>query len=807
MIKNYLRIAFRNITKYKSFSIINIVGLAVGIACCIAIVLFVRDELSYGRFNKHADQIYRIHFHAFFNRKDVNLAVSAAPLEPTLLRDFPEVVSATRIAKFGFPVLRYGDKAFSEEKFFWADSTFFDVFTVHFLEGDPKTALTQPNTVVITEGMARKYFGSENPVGKILNMDRRSDYIVTGVVDGFPRNSHFQFDFLGSLTTIPDSRNQVWLSNNYYTYVMLRKGTDPSTFEKKMNDDLKRYIGPQLKAATGVTYQQFESHGNTIGFYLQPLTSIHLYSHLDYEIEPNSDISYVYIFSAIAIAILLIACINFMNLSTARSERRGKEVGIRKTLGSNRGRLVLQFMAESVIMSLLAVFLAIGLVELFLPLFNDISGKELSLGLFSNLYTIPLLVFTGAIVGVLAGSYPSFYLSSFMPGQILKADGWKGSRKSVLRSTLVVSQFVVSIALFVSTLVIYEQLQYIQNKNLGFDKEQVVIINRTDDIGAQMDSFKHELLGNPSVISVSNSTAIPGNQNSDNVFMPEGGTSSDAQSVRTMACDYGFATTYKLQLTEGRFFSRDHPSDSSGVVLNQAAEKALRLQDPVGKYLENVPVAGGPVQKYEIIGVVKDFNYQSLHQRIRPLVIFMFQSGGFGKFVAVRIAPGDVPGTISFLEDTWKKYAGNEAFNYDFLDQNLLHLYRADIRTSRIAGIFSILAIFIACLGLLGLAAFTTEQRTKEIGIRKVLGASVLEVVALLSAQFVKWVLIANVIAWPLAYFVMNKWLQNFAYRTDMSLWIFVVSGTMALVIALLTVSSHATKAATANPVESLRYE
>jgi len=807
MIKNYLRIALRNIRKYKSFSIINVFGLAVGLACCIAIVLFVLDELSYDRFNRNADQIYRVHFHAFFNGKDLNLATSCAPLEPTLLRDFPEVVSAARIANFGFPVLRYKDKAFSEEKFYWADSTFFNVFSVHFIEGDLKTALTQPNTVVITEAMARKYFGKEDPIGKILNADRRRDYIVTGVVDGFPINSHFQFDFLGSLATYADSRNQVWLSNNYYTYVLLQKGTDASEFEIRMNEDLKKYIGPQLKAATGVTYDQFESAGNNIGFHLQALTSIHLHSHLDYEIEPNSDISYVYIFSAIAVSILLIACINFMNLSTARSERRAKEVGIRKTLGSNRRDLIIQFISESTVTSLVAVFIAVWLVELLLPLFNDISGKHLSLGVFDNVYSIPLLFAAALVVGLIAGSYPAFFLSSFMPVDVLKSERGKRSRKSTLRSVLVVTQFAVSIGLFISTFVIFNQLRYIQNKNLGFDKEQVVIINKTDDIGAQMQSFKQELLSNPSVINVTNSTGIPGNQKGDDVFEPEGGTSRDAQSLRTIQCDYDFAATYQIRMAAGRFFSKDHPSDSTAVVLNQAAVKAFGLKDPIGKNIVGLRSNGTMPPKYEIVGVTKDFNYESLHQAVRPLVVGLFSHNDFGKFVAVRIVPGDFQETISFLEATWKKYAGNEAFEYDFLDQNLQHLYRADIRTSKIAAVFSVLAILIACLGLLGLAAFITEQRTKEIGIRKVLGASVPEVIALLCEQFAKWVLIANVIAWPLAYYVMKTWLQNFAYRIDMSLWIFVASGILALVIALMTVSFNAVKAAAANPVEALRYE
>lgn len=463
-------------------------------------------------------------------------------------------------------------------------------------------------------------------------------------------------------------------------------------------------------------------------------------------------------------------------------------------------------MAESVVTSLIAVFLAVGIVELLLPLFNDISGKDLSMGIFDNLYSIPLLALFAIVVGILAGSYPAFYLSSFIPVHVLKADSSKGNRKSLLRSILVISQFAVSIILFISTFIIYRQLKYVQDKNLGFNKDQVIIINKTDDIGKQIESFKQELLSNPEVISFSNSDGIPGNQIGDDVFEPEGGTSRDAQSLRTIRCDCDFANTYQIKMAAGRFLSKDHPSDSMAVVLNEAAVKALALKDPVGKILVGLKVNKNP-PKFQIIGVMKDFNYESLHEAIRPLAFGMFSHGDFGKFVSVRIAPDNYQNTIAFLDDTWKKYAGNEAFEYNFLDQNLQRLYLSDIRAGKIAATFSVLAILIACLGLLGLAAFITEQRTKEIGIRKVLGASVSEVIALLSAEFAKWVLIANVIAWPLAYYAMNNWLKNFAYRIDISFWIFFASGAMALVVALLTVSTQAVRAATANPVESLRHE
>ena len=807
MIKNYLRVALRNMRNYKAFSLINIVGLAVGIACCIAILLYVRDELSYDRFNAHADRIYRIHYRAFFNNKDIDLALSCDPLAPTLKHDFPEVEAITRVRNFGFPVLRYRDKVFSEERFYSADSTFFSVFTVQFREGSPITALTQPNTVVITEAMAKKYFGNEDPMGKVLNADLTRDYIVTGVVDGFPHNSHFQFDFLGSMVTYRTMNNPVWLSNNCYTYALLRNGTDTEAFEKKMNQDLRKYIGAQLKTITGSTYEQLEAAGDRVGFSLQHLTSIHLHSHLDYEIQPNSDIAYVWVFSAIALAILLIACTNFMNLATARSERRSKEVGIRKTLGSSRGKLMVQFLSESTLMSVIAVFLAAVLVEVLLPLFNDISGKQLSLGVFDNLYFIPLLILLALVVGILAGSYPALYLSSFMPSHVLKSQGRKKSRTSLLRSTLVISQFVVSIVLIVSTFVIHNQLRFIQDKDLGFNKEEVVIINRTDDIGAQLGSFKQELLGNPAVVSVSNSNGIPGDQKGDNVFFPAGRISQDARDLRTLWCDFDFAKTYQIQMAAGRFLSADHSSDSMACVLNEAAVDAFKLKGPVGKYLTEPPIGTQAPPKYEIVGVMRDFNYESLHQEVRPLVVCLFPAGGFGEFVSVRIAPGNYQNTLAFLGNTWKKYAGNEAFEANFLDKNLERQYRADTTTSKIATIFSVLAIFIACLGLIGLSAFITEQRTKEIGIRKVLGATVPEVIALLSVEFAKWVLIANVIAWPLAYFITNRWLQDFAYKINLSVWVFLASGLVALAIALVTVSSQAIRAATANPVKSLRYE
>ena len=807
MVKNYLRIAIRNLKKYKAFSFINIIGLAVGTACCILIFLYVADELSYDKFNVKADQIYRIYLQGRIHNSELNVAASPAPMGLAMLNNIPEVENFTRVRSFGFPVMRYKNKAFSEEKFYWADSTFFQIFTVKFLEGNPNNALTKPNNVVITEATAKKYFGDEDPMGKILNADHRRDYIVTGVVKGFPRNSHFHFDFLASLSTYEDSRSTFWLSNNYSTYIVLHKGTDPDKVLGTMKEMVKKYVGPQIKAAAGVSLEQFESAGNKYGYNLQPLASIHLHSHLDYEMEPNSDISYIYIFSAIALAILLIASINFMNLSTARSERRAKEVGIRKALGSNRQQLIRQFIAESVLMSLFSVLVAIGIVELLVPFFNDLAGKQINLDLLNNISSVPLILAFALIVGIVAGIYPAFYLSSFDPALILKSDTIKGSRKSLLRSGLVIFQFAVSIVLFVGTFIIHDQLSYIQNKNLGFNKEHVVIINKTDDIGKQIESFKLEVANYPKVVSVCNTTSIPGEQGGDSAYKLEGSSANKSLDLRVLICDYNFIKTYGINMADGRFFSREHPSDTIAVVVNQAAVNSFGITNPVGRNLVQLGRTADQSVNYRIIGVVKDFNYESLHQKIRPMVIHLFSTGNFGNFVSVRIAAGNYQNTIASLENTWKKFADDQAFEYIFFDQKWEHLYFAEQRTSKVSLVFSVLAIFIACLGLLGLAAFVTEQRTKEIGIRKVLGASVPEIFVLLSKEFTKWVLIANVIAWPAAYYIMDNWLSNFAYRVSINLWIFLISGALALFIAIFTVSTHALRAARSNPVKSLRYE
>jgi putative ABC transport system permease protein len=803
MFLNYLKIALRNLKKNKGYSFINIFGLAVGIACCIIILLFIQNELSYDKYNKNFDRIYRVRLSARISNSELNTATSCAPCGPTFVSEIPEVENFTRIRNYGFPVVRYKDKAFSEEKFFWVDSSFFDVFTVRFIEGNPETALGEPNSVVITKSIAKKYFGSEDPMGKILNADRRRDYIVTGVIDDFPVNSSFHFDFLSSLSTYRVQNDLTWLSNNYYTYILVRSGTNFKDVNKKIYDVSKEHIGPELYKILGITYDQMIKGGSRYNFVLQPFGDIHLKSHLSGEIEPTSDISYIYIFSIIALAILMIACINFTNLTTARSSSRAKEVGIRKTLGSNQALLIRQFLTETILMSFMAMIFALLLVELFLPTFNFIANKHLTLQIFSNYYSIPLLVLFVLFVGFIAGSYPAFVLSSLIPVKVLRGKLQRSSNKSLLRNFLVILQFSISIMLIVGTFIVESQLSFIQNKKLGFNRNQILIVKKSDDIGKDIQSFEYDIAQLSSINNVSNSTSIPGENFSDTGFKREDAGPDEVHDIKVLRTDYNFINTYQIKMKERRFFSRDFGSDTMAVVLNEEAVKTIGLKNPVGKNLVRL----GDNVKYKIIGVTDNFNFESLHQKIEPLVISLFRPNDFGRFVSIRFVPENAKSTIENISSIWHKYAGNQAFEYSFFNDDFAKLYSSEERTGQIFSIFSVLAIFIACLGLLGLAAYTAEQRTKEIGIRKVLGATVPEIIFMLTKEFTKWILIANIIAWPVAYFFMNGWLENFAYRISFNIWIFILSGVSALLIAVITVSYQAIKAATANPVDALKYE
>jgi putative ABC transport system permease protein len=806
MVRNYIKTAVRNLLKYRGFSLINIVGLGFGVACCLLILLFVQDELSYDQYHEKADRIYRVGFDAILNNNASKGVVSCAPIARALVEEFPEVEASTRARNYGYPVFRYGEKVFSEERVFWVDSTFFDVFTVPFLKGDPKTALTKPASIVLTQSMANKYFGDEDPMGKSLNADNRRDYLVTGVVEDVPRNSHFHYDFLASLVTYPIDQDILWVSNNYYTYFALKEGASDKELEEKIQELLIRNAGPQVQQALGITIEQFYAGGGVYRYFLQRLTDIHLHSHLDYEIEPNGNFSYVLIFSIVALGILLVACINFVNLSTARSANRAKEVGIRKTAGSSRGQLIRQFLVETTFLSFLAMIVAVILVYLILPYFSMLADKQLQMSMFASVSNVLAIVGLILFIGLLAGTYPAFFLASFHPVSVLRGEKSRGGRRSVMRSVLVVLQFTISVILIIGTLIVRRQVEYTRTTDLGFNKDDIIIVHKTDDIGQSIRSFKHELLENPNIISVSNTSRLMGQPFGNSVFLKAGGSGEENFLLWRLVTDPDFITTYKIDMVAGRYFEEGREADQQGCVLNEAAVKTLGFDDPVGQELM-APGGGDEIQRVRILGVMRDFHYESMHQVIRPLAVFPFRPDGFSRYLAVRIQPGTAREALASIESTWQQFAQNQAFEYEFFDDHFARVYLAEERTVQILFSFSILAIIIASLGLFGLAAFIAEQRTKEIGIRKVMGATVSGIIVLLVKQFTKWIIIANAIAWPVAYFVMKRWLQNFVYQAPVTIWIFLGSAVVALVIAFVTVSYQSIRAALANPVNSLRYE
>lgn len=798
MFKSYLTVARRNISRHKAFSIINILGLAVGMACCLLIAIYIYTELSYDRFHDKADRIYRLE--AVLTLGNQPNLVASTNLPPTLAmrNDYPEVVNSCRFLPRRKVLVQYEEKEYYEERMYYAEETVFDIFTYPMITGDPKTALVPANSIVITEGMVDKYFGGQDPMGKVLRLNNRRDATVTGVIRNVPMNSHFQFDMLLSLQTLREERAQLvesWAGPfGSYGYVLLHEGADYREVNEKLSAMVDRYMGESLKDA-----------GVDVEYFLTSITDIHLHSHKRHEIGANSDISYVYIFALVAALVLLMACVNFMNLSTARSTTRAREIGMRKTLGANRAQIIRQFLGESLIYSFLSLLIALILVHLALPAFSSLSNRELTLDYFASPWMIPSLLGLVLFIGLLAGSYPALYLSRFEPARVLRSNPPTGTSKSSFRRALVVFQFAVSIALIIGTSVVIGQLNYMRNRNLGFDKENVVVIPLMGrSLVGSVNSIKAEMLSHGAVLGVSVSSHIPGGHTSGASFVPEGFTEAQAQMMNWMNIDEDYLSTMEMELASGRNFSRGFPADSAGSALvNEAAVRAIGWEDPIGKRIRFSGDTSG--DQWEIVGVIKDFHYVSPHMIVEPLLIGNDTS--MARFMFVRIAPRDLTETLAFMESKWKEFDPDRPFEYQFLDESYEAQYRAEEKLRTIFFNFTILAVFIACLGLFGLAAYAAEQRTKEIGVRKVLGSSVLDIVLLLNADFLKWVLIANLIAWPLAWYGSRYWLQNFAYRATVGPSVYLVSGFLALVIALATVSVQAFKAASSDPVKSLRYE
>ncbi len=808
MLKNYHKIALRNLLKYKAYSFLNIAGLAIGLVCCALIMLYVRDELSYDRFHQNAERIYRVILDAGIGGTFVRTATTPAPMAATLVQEFPEVATAARFWQNQRVLISYEDKRFYEE-FNWTDSTVFTMLSFPLVQGDPKTALAQPNTLVISEALAQKYFGSENPMGKVLRYDNRVDYKVTGVMKNIPSQSHFRFDVLGSMLSQPEASSPRWVSNSFYTYIMLQPGVAPEQLAAKFPALIKKYVAPQIQQALGKSFDEAIAAGAKWEYELQALPDIYLHSNTQHEIGVTSDAKYAYMLTAIAVFVLLIACINFMNLATARSANRAKEVGMRKVLGSFRGQLIKQFLSESVLLALLALLIALAGIDLLLPAFNHLAGKALALSIRTNVpFFLGLLGVTlGA--GLLAGMYPALVLSGFQPIAVLKGSLRAGAKSPRLRSALVVAQFAISIVLLIGTGVVFQQLDYMRNKRLGFNQEQVVVLP-IETRGAQQrfDSFRQELLANPNVIAVAASDVVPGRFEGDDAFRPEGAAQEVAYPLERLRVSHDFLSTLELEVATGRGFSRDFVTDTSqAVMINETAARRMGMtpEDAVGKRLFEIGATPEESIARTIIGVVKDFHFESMHREIKPVVIFM-QADRLWR-VSVRIRPENIPATVAFLQEKWQAFEPGYPWRYFFLDEDFGRLYQNEEKQAKIFGNFTILAIVIACLGLFGLASFIAEQRTKEIGVRKVLGASVQGIVLLLSKDFTKLVGIAFLLAAPLAYLAMRQWLQDFAYRTDLHPIIFILAGLLALLIAWLTVSYQAIKAALTNPVEALRYE
>ncbi len=792
MLKNYIKVAFRNLKRNKGYSAINITGLAVGIACFILMFLYVRFELSFDNFHKNGDQIYR-----FYKKRQVQgtfylgnpyFTTTPAPLAPTLKEEYPEVVNGTRISSLKNVLLIRQEKKFYERGF-WADNQFLKIFSFTLRQGNLEKALAEPDSMVVTQRLAEKFFGSEDPMGEIFTF-RNTDFRVTGILENIPAHSHLCFDFLVSFINLKDLRRQGledWYSNSDTTYIQLQQGYDYRELENKLPVFLDKYAPKR--------------YANYAGF-LQPLKKIHLHSYFNFDIAVTNDINNIYLFTAIALIILIIACINYMNLATARSFQRAKEVGMRKVVGAARQQIIRQFLGEAVFLAGLALLGALALVKFILPLFNSFTQQDLQLNILTDPGIILVLFAIMILVGHISGSYPAVFLSAVNPIKVLKKEAFGPRKGTFMRNVLVTFQFSASIILIVCTIVVYSQLTFIKSKDVGFSREHVVTVRIRDNvINKNIESIKNTLAQHPNVKNISTSDSLPIDIANRSDFTAINEAKQEVKvSVYHASIDFNYLDTFDIKLLLGRNFAPKFSMDKEqSLILNETAVRHLGWENPIGKRMQS----GG--KDFVVIGVVKDFHYQPLHLPIEPMALRMKED--WHSQLAVRIKPENVPQTIAFLKKTYEQYNPRHPFDFTFLGDSFNRIYQEEQKFGSLFRIFSFLAIFIACLGLYGLASFTAERRTKEIGIRKVLGASISGIFMFLSRGLSKWVLLANIIAWPVAYYFMDRWLQNFAYRIGLSVWIFILSGLAAFCIALFTVSYQSIKAATANPVDSLRYE
>lgn len=806
MFNNLIRHSIRSFKRQRAYIVINVLGLSIGIACSLLIALYVINEASYDGYNAKKDRIYRAVLNGKIGGQEVTVAFSSAVMGPTLVKEFPEVEDFLRMTNAGPTVIEYNSQKFTEDHIIEADSSFFNFFSIPVIKGDQNNLLNAPRRVVLSESTAKKIFGNENPIDKPIKIGTdTARFIVSGVMADVPENSHFEANLISSFMTNPRSKDPTWLSNSFSTYLLLKPNSTYKTVDEKFPELLKKYVGPEIQQYMGISLEDFSKAGNKYRFYLQNLRDIHLDTSIQQEFKAATDPKYLTIFGSISILIVLIAAINFMNLSTAQASRRAKEVGIKKVAGSTRGMLITQFLSESFMLSFIALIFAIIFIKATLPLFNNLLGATLVLNLFANWYTIPGLILFAVLVGFLSGSYPAFFLSSFNPYEVLKGSVKNSMKNGRLRRVLVVFQFAVSILLIIGTMIMYRQISYMLNKDVGFNKEQLIVINRADALGTKMKSFKEIVKNIPGVVNISSSTAVPGRSNNNNGYRIEG-RKDETFLANTSWVDYNFLDTYGMTLSTGRSFNESFTSDKGACMINESAQKDFKIAE-IDKVRFMEPGDSGKLSYLPVIGVIKNFNFESLRNPIAPY-IFKFQNDNMlWGYITVRLSAQNYGKTISAIEDKWKEFVSNNPLQYYFLDADFEQMYKQEKQNAQMAVIFSILAIFIAALGLFGLTSFTVEQRTKEIGVRKAMGSSVTGIYIEISREIVVLVSVSAIIAWPVVYYWADKWLQNFYFKINPGLFTFIAGLAIALGIALITISYRILRAARVNPAQSLKYE
>ena len=808
MLSNFFTNAIRTMRKQRGYILLNIGGLAIGLTSFIFITLYVVHELSYDRFHKNYENIYSLKVEGRMAGGVLDQAVTAAPMAQAMINDYPEVLHVTRVTQLGAWLIRFGENKFNEDGVLFADSTFFSVFDFKLLSGDSKTALVRPRSMILTEEYAGKYFGNQDPMGQRIIVEADTIlYTVTGIVQNVPDNSHIKFDMLASMSTYPgQANNQNWLNHNFYTYIVVKEGTIKDKLEEKLNEMVIKYVGPQLQEFVGVSIEDFRKAGNNFSYALEPLKDLHLKGATQYNLEPLGSLSTVNIFAVIAILILIIAIINYVNLATARSASRAKEVGVRKVSGANKPGLISQFLGESLLIVSCAAILAVLLVYAFTTSFNQLIGKELSISIFDSYLGFVSIIILVLIVGISAGFYPAFVLASFNPVEVLKGTLNPGSMSKRLRGILVVFQFTVSIVIIIGSIIVYNQLDFMTKKDLGFEKENLIIIRRPDAFFRQLEPFRNQLLQIPGVEKVGYSRQVPGTNFNNNAFFNDEDPEKKTYLLQQAQVSLDFPEALGVKLVEGRFFTREFNTDSVAVMINEAAVKSLGLTDPIGKYIL-APRGPGQFQKLKIIGIMKDFNITSMHKAIDPVCFTVMGPGGGDQYATVRLSGSSINATIREIEQKWLTFTSMQPFQFDFFTDTWNNLYKSEMKTGKIFILFSVLAIFIACIGLLGLVTYITNKRTREIGIRKTYGASITVVLRLLSKEVVFLILLSSLIAYPVAYFGSKFWLEGFASKISVSPLVYISATSIVLVVGWLSISYQTIKASNYNPAKALRID